>query len=231
MFQILYEYYYLAYACRNFWSTLSFLLSATETTYRNKNAYKLRKLLLYNFLHASFYLLSLRFSYFFQNFLVQYTHSNHTFFQFSQPHKTTAEVIHKSVFREMTPPCLATNYPKLEAASFSKYTIVYTKSYCVTFRKTVPLIFTAIRTSNSTSKIIIFYIRLNFRLLNRNQEGKLLWTEFNVFRTVHLRIILVGKQLDAQFFYNTYIYLNPLHVSSNYVFILKRTVVWIQLLV
>jgi hypothetical protein len=95
----------------------------------------------------------------------------------------------------------------------------------------VPLIFTAIRTSNSTSKIIIFYIRLNFRLLNRNQEGKILWTEFNIFRTVHLCIILVSNQLEAQLFYNTYIYLNPLHVSSNYVFILRRTIAWIQLLV
>jgi len=29
------------------------------------------------------------------------------------------------------------------------------------------------------------------------------------FLTVHLRIILVGNQHDAQFFYNTFIYLNP----------------------
>jgi len=48
---------------------------------------------------------------------------------------------------------------------------------------------------------------------------------------VHLRILLVGKQLDAQFFYNTFIYLNHLHVSSNYVLILRRTIVLIQLVV
>jgi hypothetical protein len=34
---------------------------------------------------------------------------------------------------------------------------------------------------------------------------------------------MVGNQLDAQFFYNTFIYLNPLHVSSNYVLIFRRT--------
>jgi len=48
---------------------------------------------------------------------------------------------------------------------------------------------------------------------------------FNIFRTVHLRIILVDNQLDAQFFYNTFIYLNPLHVSSTFVLILRRTTV------
>ena len=31
-----------------------------------------------------------------------------------------------------------------------------------------------------------------------------------IFRTVHFRIILVGNQPDAQFFSNTFIYLNPL---------------------
>jgi len=41
-------------------------------------------------------------------------------------------------------------------------------------------------------------------------------------------IILVGNQLDAQFLL-WYVYLNPLHVSSNYVLILRRTVVLIQL--
>jgi len=42
---------------------------------------------------------------------------------------------------------------------------------------------------------------------------------------MHLRIILVGNQLDAQSFYITFIYLNPLHASSNSVFILRRTIV------
>jgi len=48
-------------------------------------------------------------------------------------------------------------------------------------------------------------------------------TNFDIFRTVHLRIILVDNQLDAQIFYNTAIYLNPLHVSSTSVLILRRT--------
>jgi len=54
--------------------------------------------------------------------------------------------------------------------------------------------------------------------------------KFNIILNVHLRIILVSDQLDAQFLL-CYIYLNPLHVSSNYVLILRRTIVWIQLLV
>jgi len=37
-------------------------------------------------------------------------------------------------------------------------------------------------------------------------------------------IILVGNQLDAQFLL-LYVYLNPLHVSSKYVPVLRRTIV------
>ena len=48
---------------------------------------------------------------------------------------------------------------------------------------------------------------------------------FNIFRNVHLRIIMVDNQLDAQIFYNTFIYLNPLHVSSTFVLILRGTIV------
>jgi len=44
------------------------------------------------------------------------------------------------------------------------------------------------------------------------------------FLTVHLRIILVGNQHDVQFLL-WYVYLNPLHVSSNYVLILRTTIV------
>ena len=51
-----------------------------------------------------------------------------------------------------------------------------------------------------------------------------------IFLTVHLRIIMVSNQLDAQFLL-CYVYLNPLHVSSNYVLILRRTIVLIQSLV
>jgi hypothetical protein len=54
--------------------------------------------------------------------------------------------------------------------------------------------------------------------------------EFYIFRTVLLRIILVDKQLDAQFLL-CYVYLNPLHVSSNYVLILRRAIVLVQRLV
>ena len=43
-------------------------------------------------------------------------------------------------------------------------------------------------------------------------------------------IIPLGYQLDAQFLLY-YVYLNPLHVSSNYVSILRRTIVLTQLLV
>jgi len=54
--------------------------------------------------------------------------------------------------------------------------------------------------------------------------------KFYSFFTVHLRIILVSDQLDAQFLLQ-YVYLNPLHVSSNSVLIFRRTTVLIQLLV
>jgi hypothetical protein len=53
---------------------------------------------------------------------------------------------------------------------------------------------------------------------------------FYIFLTVRLRIILVSNQLDAQFL-QRYVYLNSLHVSSNYVLILRRTIVLIQHLV
>ena len=47
-------------------------------------------------------------------------------------------------------------------------------------------------------------------------------SRFNIFLTVLLRIILVGNQLDAQLLL-WYIYLNPLHVSRNYVLIVRTT--------
>jgi hypothetical protein len=50
------------------------------------------------------------------------------------------------------------------------------------------------------------------------------------FGPCYLRIILVGNQLNAQFLLR-YVYVNPLHVSSNYVLILRRTIVLIQHLV
>jgi hypothetical protein len=65
---------------------------------------------------------------------------------------------------------------------------------------------------------------VHFGFIHRNLHP------FNIFLTVHLRIILVGNEIKAQFFL-WYIYLNPLHVSSNYVLILRRTIVWIQFLV
>jgi hypothetical protein len=47
---------------------------------------------------------------------------------------------------------------------------------------------------------------------------------------VMCRNILVGNKFDAQFLL-WYVYLNSLRVSSNYVLILRRRIVWIQLLV
>jgi hypothetical protein len=46
----------------------------------------------------------------------------------------------------------------------------------------------------------------------------------------HMVYILVDNQLDAQFLL-WYVYLNSLHVSSNYVLVLRRTIVLIQHLV
>ena len=40
--------------------------------------------------------------------------------------------------------------------------------------------------------------------------------------TVHLGIILVNDQLDAQFFFFGYVYYNSLHVSSTHVLIIRR---------
>jgi len=56
------------------------------------------------------------------------------------------------------------------------------------------------------------------------ERGYLAILAFYILRTVHLCIILVGNQLEAQFLL-WYVYLNPLHVLSNYVLILKRTIV------
>jgi len=44
---------------------------------------------------------------------------------------------------------------------------------------------------------------------------------FYVLLTVHLGIILVNNQLDAQFFF-VYVYFNSLHVSSTPVLIIRR---------
>ena len=62
-----------------------------------------------------------------------------------------------------------------------------------------------------------------------NQECYYLVKFYN-FLTMHLRIILAGNQLGTQFLL-WYVYLNPLHVSSNPVLILRRTIVLIQQLV
>jgi hypothetical protein len=61
-------------------------------------------------------------------------------------------------------------------------------------------------------------------------SNKVFWDLFFIYLTVHLRKILVDNQLDAQFLL-WYVYLNPLHVSSNSVLILRRTIVLIQHLV
>jgi hypothetical protein len=68
-------------------------------------------------------------------------------------------------------------------------------------------------------------------------DGRHIWKKsftitlfFYVFLTVHLCIILVGNLFNVQFLL-WYVYLNPLHASSNSVLVLRRTVVLIQLLV
>jgi len=52
---------------------------------------------------------------------------------------------------------------------------------------------------------------------------------FYIFLTVHLRIILVGNHLEAQFPLQ-YVYLNPLHVSWNSVLILRTIVLTLKTL-
>jgi len=50
---------------------------------------------------------------------------------------------------------------------------------------------------------------------------------FYIFLAMHFCIILVDNQLNAQFL-PQYVYLNPLHISSNYVLDLGRTIVVLQ---
>jgi len=47
------------------------------------------------------------------------------------------------------------------------------------------------------------------------------YTVFYVLLTVHLGIIHVNNQLDAQLFF-VYVYFNSLHVSSSHVLIIRR---------
>ena len=69
------------------------------------------------------------------------------------------------------------------------------------------------------------FCRLKFLSFQvESSEELTLVSFFCIFRTVLLRIILVGNQLDTQFLL-WYVYLNPLHVSSNYVLILRKTIV------
>jgi hypothetical protein len=58
---------------------------------------------------------------------------------------------------------------------------------------------------------------LRNKLLYSNDE----LLKFFVLLTVHLGIIVVNDQLDAQFFF-LYVYFNPLHVSSNLVLTIRR---------
>jgi len=50
---------------------------------------------------------------------------------------------------------------------------------------------------------------------------KYVYSRFYVLLTVHLGIILVNEQLDAQFFF-MYVYSKSLHVSSTHVLIIRR---------
>jgi len=66
---------------------------------------------------------------------------------------------------------------------------------------------------------------------NSGFKGLKMYQRFGKKYFIHIRRrrqavrILIVNQLDAQFFYNTFIYLNPLHVSSTFVLILRRTIV------
>jgi hypothetical protein len=60
------------------------------------------------------------------------------------------------------------------------------------------------------------------------------WLFLPIHTTMHESMNIkfpVDNQLDAQIFYNTFIYINALHVLSTFVLILRRTTVWIQLLI
>ena len=56
---------------------------------------------------------------------------------------------------------------------------------------------------------------------NKQVNTKLCFVELNVLMTVHLAIIFVNNQLDAQFFF-MYVYFYSLHVSGSYVSIIRR---------
>ena len=74
----------------------------------------------------------------------------------------------------------------------------------------------------SVIKDVLIQCLIPFILHRSGRTASMHRYEFQyVFRTVHLRIILVGN-------YDMFIWILPLHVSSNYVLILRRTVVLIQ---
>jgi len=56
---------------------------------------------------------------------------------------------------------------------------------------------------------------------NGSQSGELTCLAFYVLLTVHLGIIFVNNQLDAQFFF-MYVYLYSLYVSGSHVPIIRR---------
>jgi len=55
----------------------------------------------------------------------------------------------------------------------------------------------------------------------RNVRSKQITTEFYVLLTVHLGIIFVNNQPDAQFFF-MYVYFYSLHISGSHVPIIRR---------
>jgi hypothetical protein len=58
-------------------------------------------------------------------------------------------------------------------------------------------------------------------VLQKTEDSQITSTEFYVLLTVHLGIILVNNQLDAQHFF-LYVYFNSLHVSNTHVLIIRR---------
>jgi uncharacterized membrane protein YkgB len=75
-------------------------------------------------------------------------------------------------------------------------------------------------------------LKLNLSLCFILISCHLFWPFFLVsclLLSVPIVSVLVSDQLDTQFLLH-YVYINPLHVSSNSVLILRRTIVLIQLL-
>jgi hypothetical protein len=79
----------------------------------------------------------------------------------------------------------------------------------------------AIQTKTKEIQDFIFYPEKKRLVIQKVMKSPTNLTAFYVLLSVHLSIILVNDQLDAQFFF-LYVYFNSLHVSSNLVRIIRR---------